>query len=276
MHELIQTIFSRLPEIEVKDGDYSESDTEDADIGGTLDSGYGGRCAVDIFHFLCSLLNVVEVVETDGKTSHTSDEDVQLFALVLINSAIELSGDGIGKHPKLLRMIQDDLFHHLIHYGTCSSPLVLSMICSTVLNIYHFLRRSIRLQLEAFFTFVLFRVARLGSPIQLQEVAIEGLINFCRQPTFIFEIYVNYDSDPICWDVFEEIGKLLCKHAFPMAANSMTSLQIQAFEGLVVMIHNIADNIDGDENLSSFGPYQAEIIEYRPLWEEQSQNKDDL
>lgn len=139
MHELVQIIFSRLPEIEVG----SESDTEDADIDDGFDSGYGVRCVVDIFHFLCSLLNVVDLLETDRSSFHTADEDIQLFALVLINTAIELSGDDIGRHPKLLRMVQDDLFHHLIHYGTCSSPLVLSMICSTVLNCYHFLRRLV-------------------------------------------------------------------------------------------------------------------------------------
>lgn len=145
MHELIQAVFARLPEIDVKEreGD-SESDTEEyiGDEGGVgLDSGYGVRCAIDIFHFLCSLLNVVSIVEADGSTAHTADEDIQIFALILINSAIELSGDKIGKHPKLLRMIQDDLFHHLIYYGTWSSSYVLSMICSTVLNAYHFLRR---------------------------------------------------------------------------------------------------------------------------------------
>lgn len=146
MHELIQIIFSRFPDFEVKSGEESESDSEDVDVDGNLDSGYGIRSAVDIFHFLCSLLNVVEMVEAEG--SRTADVDVQLFALVLINSAIELSGDAIGKHPKLLRMVQDDLFHHLIHYGARSSPLVLSMICSTVLNIYHFLRRLIFIIIE--------------------------------------------------------------------------------------------------------------------------------
>ncbi|KAG5022049.1 hypothetical protein JHK85_018391 [Glycine max] len=96
MHELIQVVFARLTEIEPKDreGD-SESGMEDGDEGGGLESGY---------------------VEADGSTSHTADEDVQIFALVLINSATELSGDEIGKRPKLLRMIQDDLFHHLIYY----------------------------------------------------------------------------------------------------------------------------------------------------------------
>ncbi|KAK8550249.1 hypothetical protein V6N12_038968 [Hibiscus sabdariffa] len=292
MHELIQIIYSRLPDIDASDGESSESDTDDVDE----NSGYGIRCAVDIFQFLCSLLNVVEVVEsTEGAACHTADEDVQLFALVLINCAIELSGDEIGRHPKLLRMVQDDLFHHLIHYGTCSSPLVLSMICSTVLNIYHFLRRFqlilfsflviqsnesgiklthlfsrfIRLQLEGFFTYVLLRIAAPGgSSLQLQEVALEAIINFYRQPTFVIEAYVNYDCDPICQNIFEEVGKLLCKQAFP-GSGPTTTLQVQAFEGLIIMINTISTNIDKDEDLTPSGPYPVEIAEYRPFWVEQ-------
>ncbi|XP_059281864.1 ARF guanine-nucleotide exchange factor GNL2 [Lycium ferocissimum] len=271
MHELIHIIYQRLPEIEVKDWEDSESDTED----NNLDSGYGIRSAIDIFHFLCSLLNVVEGMETDGTTSQTADENVQLFALVLINSAIELSGDSIGKHPKLLRMIQDDLFHHLVHYGTSSNPLVSSMICSIVLNIYHFLRRSVRLQLEAFFSFVLLRVASLANSLQLQEVAIEGIINFCRQPTFIIEVYVNYDCNLIFKNVFEEIGKSLCRHAFP-TGGCLTSLQVQAFEGLAVIIHNIADNVDKDDDSTPSGPYPVKISEYRTFWEEKSKEDEDL
>ena len=145
LHDLIQSIFSRLPFIKVPnfaaDDACSGSDGDDDDDL-VISAGYGSRCMVDIFHFLCSLLNVGEVVESaDGLGSMSSDEDVQVFALVLINSAVELGGEGMGRHPKLLRMVQDDLFHHLIHYATRSSPLVLSMICSIVLNLYHFLRR---------------------------------------------------------------------------------------------------------------------------------------
>nr|XP_043626066.1 ARF guanine-nucleotide exchange factor GNL2 [Erigeron canadensis] len=266
MHDLIQIIFSRLPQIEVGDWDNYESDTEDA----TEETGYGIRCAVDIFHFLCSLLNVVGMSETEGSPALTSDEDVQVFGLVLINSALELSGDSIGKHKKLLRMVKDDLFHHLIHYGTSSSPLVLSMICSTVLNVYYFHRGSIRLQLEAFFSFVLFKTVNQGYMMQLQELALEGIINFCRQPTFLVEVYLNYDCDPLFPNVFEEIGKSLCKHAFLSGggAATTTSLQLQAFEGLMVLIHNIADNVDKENDSSPTGPYPVEISEYKPFWEE--------
>ncbi|KAL6576491.1 Nucleolar GTP-binding protein 2 [Orobanche hederae] len=258
MHELIQIIYSRLPDMEVKDWENSESDTED----NCPESGYGISSAVDIFHFLCSLLNVVDIMDTDGLTFNISDENTQVFALYLINSAIELSGDSIDKHPKLLRMVQDDLFHHLIHYGASSSPLVLSMICV-----------SIRLQLEAFFSFVLFRVASPGNPLQLQEVTIEGLINFCRQPTFIIEVYVNYDCDPTFKNVFEETGKLLCKYAFP-TGHPLTSIQVQAFEGLAVIFQYIADNIDKEDDSTPSGPYPVEISECRSFWEERSKKDD--
>ncbi|KAK1413915.1 hypothetical protein QVD17_29652 [Tagetes erecta] len=269
MHDIIQIIFSRLPEIEIGDWENSESDTED----NIDEAGYGIRCAVDIFHFLCSLLNVVGIVETEGSPALTADEDVQVFALVLINSALELSGDCIGKHKKLLRMVQDDLFHHLIHYGAASSsPLVLSMICSTVWNIYYFHRESIRLQLEAFFLYVLFKALTQGYSISLQELALEGIINFCRQPTFLIEVYLNYDCDPLSYNVFEDIGKILCKHAFlsggGASSGTATSLQLHAFEGLMVLIHNIADNVDKQHNSAPMGPYPVEISEYKPFWEE--------
>ncbi|PNY13876.1 pattern formation protein EMB30-like [Trifolium pratense] len=286
MHELIQVVFSRLPEIEVYDreGD-SESDIEeeeeddddddDDDHIHHLESGYGIRSAIDIFQFLCSLLNVVSIVEADGSTTHTADEDVQIFALVLINSAIELSGDKIGNHPKLLRMVQDDLFHHLIYYGTWSSSFVLSMICSTVLNAYHFLRRSIRFQLEAFFGHVLIRIATLGTTMQLQEVAVEGIINFCRQPTFIVEVYANFDCDPCSRNIFEEVGRLLCKHSFALNGH-VTSLHIQAFEGLLIVIHNIADNIDKVYDRTPLSPYSTQLNEYKPFWEEMERDDNDI
>ncbi|GAB4832952.1 Nucleolar GTP-binding protein 2 [Ancistrocladus abbreviatus] len=275
MCEIIQVVYSRLPDIEGKDGEDEESEDGDFDDENGTDSGYGVRCAGDIFHFLCSLLNVVELVETDGMTSQKNDEDVQVFALVLINSALELSGDVIGKHPKLLRMVQDDLFHHLIHYGSRTSPLVLSFICSTVLNTYHFLRRSVRLQLEAFFSYVLFKVAAHGNSIQHQEVALEGIINFCRQPTFLIETYMNYDCAFTCWNVLEEMGKLLCKLAFP-TGTPLTSLQVQAFEGLMLIIHTMADNVDKEGNNESFGQYPVEITEYSAFWEETANNKEEL
>ncbi|XP_062203528.1 ARF guanine-nucleotide exchange factor GNL2 [Phragmites australis] len=260
MHEILQAVFARLPDI--------RDDAADDDTSLGSGAGFGARCMVNVFNFLCSLLlNASDMVMSpEGQGAFTSEEDVMLFSLVLVNSAVELGGEAIGKHPKLLHLIQDDLFYHLIHYATESSPLVLSMICSTALNLYHFLRRFLKLQLEAFFMYVLLRVGSGGSGPQLQEVAIEGLISFCRQPTFVIEMYVNYDCEPVLRNVFEEVGKLLCKAAFP-ASGPMTTVQLQAFEGLVNMITTIADNIEV-EKTPDHDAYAVDVSEFRLFWTE--------
>ncbi|XP_039853782.1 ARF guanine-nucleotide exchange factor GNL2-like [Panicum virgatum] len=268
MHEILQAVFARLPDIRDGDGG-DDADPAAPGGGGSSGAGFGARCMVDVFSFLCSLLlNAPDMVITpDGQGAFTSEEDVMLFSLVLVNSAVELGGEAIGKHAKLLRLIQDDLFYHLIHYATEYSPLVLSMICSTALNLYHFLRRFLKLQLEAFFMFVLLRVCGGANGPHLQEVAVEGLVSFIRQPTFVIEMYVNYDCDPLLRNVFEEMGKLLCKAAFPASPGPMTAVQLQAFEGLVNMITTIADNVEVDK-APAHDAYAVDVSEFRLFWTE--------
>ncbi|KAF6158375.1 hypothetical protein GIB67_022455 [Kingdonia uniflora] len=125
----------------------------------------------------------------------TFNEDVPLFTLSLINSAIELGGPSICQHPKLLALIQDELFRNLMQFGLSMSSLLLSMVCSIVLNLYHHLRMELKLQLEAFFSCVVLRLAqsRHGASYQQQEVAMEALVDFCRQKTFMVEMYANLD-----------------------------------------------------------------------------------
>ncbi|CAN6452847.1 unnamed protein product [Victoria cruziana] len=281
MHELIQLIYIHLPEVHI-----SGRGLPDGDNFSSLNYGIG--CMVDIFQFICSLLNVAAEVPDFNAMPSSPDEDVESFALVLINSAVEIAGETIGEHPKLLKIIQDDLFYNLIRHGYHSTPLVLSLICSVVLNLYNNLRSFLKLQLEAFFRFVCLKVAggKLHS-FQLEEVAIEGLVSFCRQPTFGIEAYTNFDCNPLYNNIFEEIGKLLCKRAFPNSS-SLSSIQAQSFEGLVVMIQNIADGMDksgsskANSNLfpsndaSSFNSNLIRIKEYRPFWTEKCEKSDDL
>ncbi|XP_072148427.1 ARF guanine-nucleotide exchange factor GNL2 [Setaria viridis] len=268
MHEILQSVFARLPDIHDDSAGDADGDVA-AGAGASSGAGFGARCMVDVFNFLCSLLQNASdmVITADGQGAFTSEEDVMLFSLVLVNSAVELGGEAIGKHAKLLRLIQDDLFYHLISYATEYSPLVLSMICSTALNLYHFLRRHLKLQLEAFFMFVLLKVCGGANGPQLQEVAVEGLISFIRQPTFVIEMYVNYDCDPLLRNVFEEVGKLLCKAAFPSSPGPMTAVQLQAFEGLVNMITTIADNVEVDKAPDT-DAYAVEVSEFRLFWTE--------
>ncbi|EPS65079.1 hypothetical protein M569_09697, partial [Genlisea aurea] len=248
-------------EYEVKENETAHGEVDDA-----MTDPYGLPAMADIFHFLCSLLNVMENMETGSKSNPIAyDEDVPLFALGLINSAIELTGPSLGNHPKLLRMIQGELFCNLMQFGSSKSPLILSMVCSIVLNLYYHLRTELKLQLEAFFSGVLLRVAqsKYGSSYQQQEVAMEALIDFCRQPIFAAELYANFDCDISCSDVFEGIGNLLSRSAFPVN-NPLSAMNTLALDGLIALLQNMADRIGLDT--SNIGKSSQELPENTSFW----------
>lgn len=227
---------------------------------------YGVPCMVEIFHFLCSLLNVSEHPGLDPRSNTiVFDEDVPLFALGLINSAVELGGSSIGKHPRLLSLIQDELFRNLMQFGLSMSPLILSMVCSIVLNLYQHLRTELKLQLEAFFSCVILRLAqsRYGASYQQQEVAVEALVDFCRQKSFMVEMYANLDCDITCSNVFEDLANLLSKSAFPVNS-PLSSMHILALDGLIAIIQGMAERVGNGSLGVENSPVTLE--EYTPFW----------
>ncbi|MQL85847.1 hypothetical protein Taro_018380 [Colocasia esculenta] len=236
---------------------------------------YGVPCMVEIFHFLCSLLNIAEHIGISPNANPIAfDEDVPLFALKLINSAIELGGPSIQKHPKLFALIQDELFRNLMQFGLSMSPLIVSMVCSIVLNLYHHLRMELKLQLEAFFSCVILRLAKIkhGFSYQQQEVAMEALVDFCRQQTFMPEMYANLDCDITCGNVFEDLANLLSKSAFPVNC-PLSAMHILALDGLIAVIQGMADRITDASPMSEKTPVEFE--EYTPFWTVKCNNYSD-
>ncbi|WCJ25708.1 ARF guanine-nucleotide exchange factor GNOM [Euphorbia peplus] len=235
---------------------------------------FGLPCVVEIFHFLCSLLNVIENIEIGPRSNPIAhDEDVPLFALGLINSAIELAGPSFSKHPALLSLVQGELFRNLMQFGLSMSPLILSTVCSIVLNLYHHLRVELKVQLEAFFSNVLMRIAQSkhGSSYQLQEVAMEALVDLCRQQTFMAEMYANFDCDITCCDVFEDLANLLSKNAFPVNG-PLSAMHIVALDGLISMIKDMGDRIGNELSLED----ASENSEgYTSFWATKCQNYSD-
>ncbi|KAK7290146.1 hypothetical protein RIF29_04360 [Crotalaria pallida] len=236
---------------------------------------YGVPCMLEIFSFLCSLLNVVEHTGMGPRSNTIAfDEDVPLFALTLINSAIELGGPSIRRHPRLLSLIQDELFRNLMQFGLSMSPLILSMVCSIVLNLYHHLRTELKLQIEAFFSCVILRLAqgRHGASYQQQEVAMEALVDFCRQKTFMVDMYANFDCDITCSNVFEELANLLSRSAFPVNC-PLSAMHILALDGLTAVIQGMAERIANGSVSSEYSPVNLE--EYNPFWMVKCENYND-
>ncbi|XP_050230369.1 ARF guanine-nucleotide exchange factor GNOM-like [Mercurialis annua] len=270
--ELMDKTESRMDEnkIEVSNGMESVENSEKV-----MMEPFGVHCMVDIFQFLCSLLNVIEHIELGPRSNPIAyDEDVPLFALGLINSVIELGGPSFSKHPALMSLIQDELFRNLMQFGLSMSPLILSTICSIVLNLYHHLRSELKVQLESFFSCVIMRIAqsRHGSSYQLQEVAMEALVDLCRQQTFMTEMYANFDCDITCSNVFEDLVNLLSKSAFPVNG-PLSAMHVAALDGLISMVTCMADRIcDG---LPLAEEASVDFEEYYAFWTMKCENYTD-
>lgn len=227
---------------------------------------FGVPCMVEIFNFLCSLLNAVEHVGVGPRSNSLAyDEDVPLFALGLINSAIELGGASLGHHPEILALVQNDLFHSLMQFGLSPSSLILTTVCSIVLNLYHLMRVKLKLQLEAFFSCVLMKIAvnKHGASYQQQEVAMETIVDLCRQPTFIHEMYANYDCDISCSNVFEDLANLLSKSAFPVNS-PLSAIHVLALEGLIAMVSGMAESVSNEVPVLEMDA--STIEDHEPFW----------
>ncbi|KAF6156060.1 hypothetical protein GIB67_010984 [Kingdonia uniflora] len=81
-----------------------------------------------------------------------------------------------------------------------------------------------------------------GASYQQQEVAMEALVDFCRQKTFMVEMYANLDCDITCNNVFEDLSNLLSKSVYPVNC-PLSTMHIPALDGLITVIQGMAERI---------------------------------
>ncbi|KAJ8619343.1 hypothetical protein MRB53_027872 [Persea americana] len=100
---------------------------------------------------------------------------------------------------------------------------------------------DLKLQLEVFFSCVILKLlqSQHGASYQQQEVAMEALVHFCRQKSFMAEMYANSDCDITCRNVFKDLANLLSKSAFPVNY-PLSVISILALDGLIAVIQGMA------------------------------------
>ena len=66
-------------------------------------------------------------------------------------------------------------------------------------------------------------IKAVQTSFELKELALESLLDICREPTMVLDWYVNYDCDFSCTNLFESLVKSLCKCSVPDAARAEES-----------------------------------------------------
>ena len=200
--------------------------------------GYGIPCLMEVLKHLSLLIG-------------WSDRDDPLvkekrcLGLFLLNTCLETAGESIGNFEDLVLVIQDNICKSLLVNSMTDDLFILSLTLRVVFNLFMSVKRHLKVQLEVFFNSIHLKIAgnyedtQDPALFQRSELALESLIDFCREPTLILELYSNYDCDMHFANLFETLAKFLCKHAFPLN-KKINRLNELCTEGLQAIVTSIA------------------------------------
>lgn len=92
--------------------------------------------------------------------------------------------------------------------------------------LFEAMRSHLKFQLEMYLL-RLMEIITSDSPrivYEQREVALESIVQLWRIPGLVTELYLNYDCDLYCSNLFEDLTKLLSKNAFPVSGLFTTHL----------------------------------------------------
>ncbi|XP_033250509.1 Golgi-specific brefeldin A-resistance guanine nucleotide exchange factor 1-like isoform X1 [Drosophila miranda] len=218
------------------------SDKDGALISATL-SPYGLPFIQELFRFLIILCNPLDKQNSDSMM-HTG--------LSLLTVAFEVAADNIGKYEGLLELVKDDLCRNLISLLTSERLSIFAADLQLCFLLFESLRGHLKLQLEGYLKKLSEIIASDNpkTPYEMRELALDNLLQLWRIPGFVTELYINYDCDLYCTDMFESLTNLLSKYTLS-ATNAVYSTHIISVDTLISVIDSIERNCAAAKNSHS-------------------------
>jgi brefeldin A-resistance guanine nucleotide exchange factor 1 len=159
----------------------------------------------DILAKLATLLN----------PNHNQNNDAYVInSLTLVNFALEtLTPDKLTNVE--IGILQKDLCKYLLSWSTTHDLVILSLTMRVIFNLFQTIRNHLKVPLEVFLTSVHLRILEHSGNPEEREVALESLLEFCREPALIKDLYLNYDCDVQCTNMYANICTTLGNVASP-------------------------------------------------------------
>ena len=188
------------------------------------DRPYGVRVLTRILHWLSGLMDPT-----------SSSQSTRIQAMQLINILLEAGGESLGSFPSLVRVCQAELCKFLVQNSRTADLPVFALTLRVIFNLFNSMKEHLKVQLEVFFTSAHLFIAdsRSATP-QQRELALESLLEFCREPAMMVDLYVNYDCDVACTNLFDTLCRCLCRNAVPDGVR-LNSLHVLSLEGILAV-----------------------------------------
>ena len=205
-------------------------------------------------------------------------DSIRLTVLRILNVAFEASGTRLCAYPSLIALIVDQGCKFLFQLARSDNFGVLQAALRTIATMFEIMRPKLKLQQELFLAFTVDRLApsaptkgqaaggrpspRPPTPVpshleqnveqapptprllvapakgDTRELLLETLCLISRHPSFMVDLYVNYDCDMNCENMFERVidfATKVCDDSCTLGWRSLTmcreSIQLRGLEG---------------------------------------------
>lgn len=228
---------------------------------------HSGNWPIDGLASIVELLRVVINVLDPNDRLHT--DSIRLTVLRILNVAFEASGTRLCAYPSLVALIVDQGCKFLFQLARSDNFGVLQAALRTIATMFEIMRPKLKLQQELFLAFTIDRLAppapaksqaaagrpspRPPTPIpshleqnieqapptprllvapakgDTRELLLETLCLVSRHPSFMVDLYVNYDCDMNCENMFEriiEFATKVCTDRFYVDDGSLTLCRV--------------------------------------------------
>ncbi|XP_040531197.2 Golgi-specific brefeldin A-resistance guanine nucleotide exchange factor 1 isoform X2 [Gallus gallus] len=187
---------------------------------------YGLPCIRELFRFLISLTNPLD--------RHNSEVMIHM-GLQLLTVALESAP--IANCQSLLGLVKEELCRHLFQLLSVERLNLYAASLRVCFLLFESMREHLKFQLEMYIKKLMeiITVENPKMPYEMKEMALEAIVQLWRIPSFVTELYINYDCDYYCANLFEELTKLLSKNAFPVSGQLYT-VHLLSMEALLTVI----------------------------------------
>lgn len=205
-------------------------------------------CISEFFRLLISM------IAPSNQYQHM--ESTRVFALLLINTAIEIAGHDISKHPLLMALVLDPVSKHVLLIITTadSQSLLLAalrLFCTMTAVMGRHLKSQIELTLKLLFRLIVPDTGEIqgnhtavGTRIASSKETIVSALSllWTRSPRFFARLFFEYDCDFERADLATTLSRFLCRLALPESALTTTDnvppLCLEGILSLVAAIHD--------------------------------------
>ncbi|XP_055083101.1 Golgi-specific brefeldin A-resistance guanine nucleotide exchange factor 1 [Periophthalmus magnuspinnatus] len=187
---------------------------------------YGLPCLRELFRFLISLTNPHDRHNTDA---------MMHMGLQLLAVALETAN--VAHYQSLLLLVKDELCRHLFQLLSVERMNLYASSIRVCFLLFESMRVHLKFQLEMYLKKLMDIITceNIRMPYEMKELALEAVVQLWRVPSLVTELYLNYDCDYYCSNLFEDLTKLLSKNAFPVSGQLYTT-HLLSLEALLTVI----------------------------------------